>query len=142
MRVKRFFGLGLLVIAVAAALALDHVGRDHEPRSYRLDFVRSTQLAEPAERRIEQIAAVMARQPAYRAIITGHTGTRGDPDANQKLGRQRAERVAQSLEDEGIEAERLEMHSAGASEPLPQRDDESDRRYQARLSRVQIDLRP
>jgi len=139
---KRFFGLGLLVIAVAAALALDYVGRDHEPRSYRLDFVRSTQLSEQAERRIEQIAAVMARQPGYRAIITGHTGTRGDADANQELGRQRAEAVADSLTAAGVEAERLETHSAGASEPLPQRDDESDRRYQARLSRVEVDLQP
>ncbi len=142
MKAYRYFGIALVLLAVVAAIGLDWVGRDHQPRDYTVDFVRGTDFSEVGSRRLEQIVAAMARQPAYRAVIVGHTGTRGDPDANMALGRERAQAVAAALADAGIAADRLETHSAGAEQPLPRREGEGERGYQARLSRAEVRLIP
>lgn len=142
MKPKRYVGLALLVVAVAVAVGLDRLGRDHQPRAYTVDFDRGTQLSDAGERRVEQIVAAMARQPAYDAVVVGHTGTRGDPEANQQLGGERADRVAAALRDAGIASDRVDTHSAGGSEPLERREDEGDRGYQSRLSRAEVRLIP
>ncbi|WP_435101225.1 OmpA family protein [Arhodomonas sp. AD133] len=142
MNPKRYFGLALVLIAVVAALGLDYAGRDHYPRRYTVDFASGTSLSETGERQVDQIAAIMARQPAYDAVVIGHTGTRGDPEANQALGLDRAEAVAQTLRDAGIATDRLETHSMGGAEPLEQRGGEGERGYQRRLSRAEVRLNP
>lgn len=142
MKPKRYFGLALVLVAVVAAIGLDRIGRDHRPRTYTVDFARGTELSEAGERRLEQIAAAMARQPAYAAVVVGHTGTRGSAAANQALGRERAERVAAALRDAGIAAGRISAHSAGGSEPLERREDEGERGYQGRLGRAEVRLVP
>jgi outer membrane protein OmpA-like peptidoglycan-associated protein len=142
MKAHRYFGIALVVLAVIVAVGLDWVGRDHQPRDYTVGFARGTELSAAGERRIQQIAAAMARQPAYRAVIVGHTGTRGDPDANLTLGRERADAVAAALRDADIDTGRLETRSAGAEAPLPRREDESERGYQSRLSRAEVRLIP
>lgn len=142
MHPRRYFGVALIVLAVAAAAGLDAVGRDHQPRSYRVDFIRGTEPATGMDRRIEHIAAAMARQPGYQAVLVGHTGTRGDAGANQQLGLDRARAVARALREAGVAADRLEAHSVGGSEPLSRRDGEGERGYQSRLSRVEVRLNP
>lgn len=142
MGIKRFFGLALLLVAVLAALGLDQLGRDHYPRDYTVDFTSGTNLSPAGARRIEQIAAAMDREPAYTAVIVGHTGTRGDPDANQALGLSRAEAVAAALRDAGIAADRLQARSVGGTEPLERREGEGERGYRGRLSRAEVRLRP
>lgn len=142
MKPQRYFGVGLLVIAVAAAVGLDHLGRDHDERRYRVDFGRGTTLTAAGERNIDRIAAAMARQDAYRAIVVGHTSTRGNARANQELGLDRAEAVAGALADAGVDADRVETHSVGGDEPLERRDGEGDRGYRDRLRRAEVVLRP
>lgn len=142
MNAKRFFGLVLVLVAVLTALGLDAIGRDHQPRSYTLDFTGGTNLSGEAERTVERIAAAMQRQPAYSAVIVGHTGTRGDPGANQALGRDRAKAVARELAGAGVDGARLEAFSAGADQPLERREDEGNRGYQSRLSRAEVRLNP
>lgn len=142
MKPQRYFGIGLLVIAVAAAVGLDTLGRDHDERRYRVDFGRGTTLTPAGERTIERIAAAMARQDAYRAIVVGHTGTRGNAEANQELGLNRAEAVATALSDAGVAAERVETHSVGGEEPLERREGEGDRGYRDRLRRAEVVLQP
>ncbi len=142
MNPKRLFGLALVLVAVVAAIGLDYAGRDHYPRSFTVDFASGTGLSEAGERRVAQIAAIMARQPAYEAVIVGHTGTRGDPGANQALGLDRAEAVAQTLRDAGVATRRVNTHSMGGAEPLEQREGEGERGYQRRLSRAEVRLIP
>jgi Outer membrane protein and related peptidoglycan-associated (lipo)proteins len=142
MQAKRVFGVALVAIAIAAALALDAMGRDQQPRSYVVDFQRGTQLSAAGERRIERIAAAMQRQPAYSAVVVGHTGTRGAPEANRSLGRDRARTVAQALGARGVSPDRVEIFSAGGEEPLDRREDEGERGYQTRLSRAEVRLNP
>lgn len=139
---KRFFGLALVLVAVIAALVLDRVGRDHQVRDYTIDFVRGTELSREGERQVERIAAAMARQPAYTAVVTGHTGTRGSPAANRALGSERASTVAGQLTRAGIARDRIETFSAGGEEPLPRGDDDGERGFQSRLSRVEVRLNP
>lgn len=139
---KRYFGLALVLVAVLAAVGFDRLGRDHQPRSYTVNFERGTQISAAGKRRVERIAAAMARQPDYSATVVGHTGTRGDPEANQRLGRDRARAVAQALESQGIAGGRIETFSAGGDEPLERGEAEGDRGYQARLSRASVRLNP
>ena len=142
MAAKRLFGIALVLVAVLAALGLDWVGRDHQPRTYRIDFVRGTEIAASGERRLERVAAAMARQPAYDAVIVGHTGTRGSAAANRALGQERAQAVARILRDAGIADARIQTFSAGGEEPLERGADEGERGYQARLSRAEVRLNP
>ncbi|WP_440995153.1 OmpA family protein [Arhodomonas sp. SL1] len=142
MEPRRYFGLALIVLAVVAAVGLDYIGRDHQPRTYAVDFVRGTTLSEAGGRQVERIAATMARQPRYRAVVVGHTGTRGDPAANQALSRERAAAVAERLREAGIAGERIATHGVGGSEPLERRPDEGERGYQARLARAEVRLTP
>ncbi len=140
MQAKRLFGIALVLLAIAAALALDYVGRDHQPRSYVVGFERGTQLTAAGEREVEHIAAAMQREPAYSAVIVGHTGTRGSPEANQALGRDRARMIARELADLGVDRARIEAFSAGGEQPLERREGEGERGYQARLSRAEVRL--
>lgn len=142
MNPKRWFGLALLLVVVLLAFAFDRVGGDHYPRSYRIDFSRGTELSAAGERGVERIAAAMARQPAYSAVVVGHTGTRGNATANRALGRERAETVRRALAAAGVDVDRIETFSAGGEEPLERREGEGERGYQARLSRAEVRLNP
>lgn len=142
MNPKRWFGVALLLVVVLVALALDRVGDDHDPRGYRVDFTRGTELSGAGERSVERIAAAMARQPAYSAVVVGHTGTRGNAPANRALGRERAETVRRALTAAGVDGDRVETFSAGGEEPLERREGEGERGYQARLSRAEVRLNP
>ena len=137
---KRYIGLILLAVAIAAALTLDWIGRDQSPRTYTVGFERGTALTVAGERTVDRIAATMDRQPAYRAVLIGHTGTRGEAEANHALGERRARAVRDALQASGIAAERITTHSVGGSEPLERRANDTDRAYRDRLRRTEARL--
>ncbi|MBD3895512.1 OmpA family protein [Halomonas sp. ML-15] len=140
MDAKRISGLVLVLLAILLAAALSFVGRDQQSRSFTVDFQQGRTLAEDSDTDIARIATLMSRQPRYEALIVGHSGTRGDASANLELSRARAEIVSRRLIDEGIDSDRLLIHAVGRGEPLEQRDGESERRYQQRLARVEVEL--
>ncbi|RZU98138.1 OmpA family protein [Spiribacter vilamensis] len=137
---KRYVGLTLLAVAIAAALTLDWIGRDHAPRTYTVGFERGTSLTAAGERTVERVAATMDRQSGYRASLVGHTGTRGEAEANYALGERRARTVRDALQASGIEPERITTHSVGGKEPLERQADETDRAYRDRLRRTEVRL--
>lgn len=57
--------------------------------------------------------------------ITGHTDGKGAQDYNLALGQKRATQVSSYLISKGISPDRIEIHSAGASEPVAPNTDEN-----------------
>jgi len=77
--------------------------------------------------------------PNFRILIKGHTGLRGDPEANIKLSKGRAKTVKKELQyTYNVDPNRIRILGIGAKEPMPRLDDESDRSYNNRLKRVEI----
>lgn len=79
--------------------------------------------------------------PNFRVVIKGHTGTRGDPNENKILSRDRAESVKKYLEiTYNVDPNRLKAAGYGGEQPLPIQPGESRRSYEYRLPRVELVL--
>lgn len=139
---KRLSGLGLLILVAVLTMVLQGVGEAQRPQSYQLPFERGTTLSTEAQSTLGQaIQDALVRRDA-RVVVSGHTGTRGDTEANLALSEQRAEDVVRRLVDAGIDPERIDSVGLGGAQPLEQQPDESDRAYQRRLSRADITVAP
>lgn len=142
MRRAQFFGLGLLVVTVVASIAIDQLGRSQQPLGLLVPFERGATLSDEAVGTVDHAAGLMTRNPAFRAVVEGHTGTLGDAEANRRLSRQRAEVVERALVEAGIAPDRVRLLAIGAAAPLPRADEETEAAYQRRLGRVVIILVP
>lgn len=90
---------------------------------------------------IDVAAERLKNYPNFRILVKGHTGLRGDPQANLKLSKERAGAVANYLiSNYGIDPNRILSIGYGSSRPLPQAPGESDRAYGYRLPRVELAL--
>lgn len=67
---------------------------------------------------IMQLARVANECPSTRIVISGHTDSVGDPEANQILSKARAQAVVNLLVDQKVTAERLTAQGFGASQPI------------------------
>ena len=77
--------------------------------------------------------------PNFRIVVKGHTGLRGDPQANQRLSQDRAESVTRYLTTtHAIHPHRMRPEGWGSTAPLARLAGESNRAYQARLPRVEL----
>lgn len=91
-----------------------------------------------AKARLDEIALRMQQNPRLRAILTGHTDSRGSDEVNQRAGLRRANLVKDYLVNErNIDASRIETRSAGESTPIADNDTEEGRK---RNRRVEIEL--
>ncbi len=101
----------------------------------------SSALADEGRAELDQAAENLRHYPNFRIVISGHSGLRGDPQANQTLSRTRAESVGEYLIGSyGLDPERVRIVGYGSSRPLARRAGESDRAYNYRLPRVEIAL--
>lgn len=88
---------------------------------------------------IDRIAGFLKRTHAGgRVEVVGHTDPVGSDPFNLDLGRRRAEFVYRELIRRGVAAGSLIVRSEGESQPLPQREGESEEEYHARLRRVEL----
>jgi outer membrane protein OmpA-like peptidoglycan-associated protein len=138
---KNWTGLAILLAVAAIAFALDHIGREQQPRHYTIHFSSGLNMESGAGSTIDLVAARMRENPGYEALVKGHTGTRGDPAVNHDLSGDRAELIEEELTQKGIEADRIETFALGGTAPLKQLPDEGDRSYTRRLRRVEITLK-
>ena len=67
---------------------------------------------------LEELASVMASDPALRLTLTGHTDSTGTPGGNRTLSLRRAEAVQGWLVGRGISATRLASDGHGQDEPI------------------------
>ena len=71
-------------------------------------------------------------------ILIGHTDSLGTDAYNDRLGFERATFVANELEKRGIPKAIIRVKSAGRTEPVSRRPDESDEIFRLRSRRVEF----
>jgi len=99
------------------------------------------ELSDEGREQMKQAVEHLKHYPNFRVLVKGHTGTRGDADANLRLSEHRAKAVASFLHKQyGIDTDRIRPQGFGAKQPLPKRTGESERAYQYRLPRVELFL--
>jgi outer membrane protein OmpA-like peptidoglycan-associated protein len=101
----------------------------------------SSELTYEGKQEMDRAVSNLRHYPNFRLEISGHTGQRGDSEANRILSRSRAESVARYLRvTYGLDANRVRAIGRGGDEPLERRPGESDRAYGYRLPRVELTL--
>jgi outer membrane protein OmpA-like peptidoglycan-associated protein/ABC-type nitrate/sulfonate/bicarbonate transport system substrate-binding protein len=107
-----------------------------------IGFQRGTaQLADDGRLVLDKAARRLKHYPNFRVLVKGHSGLRGDPQANRRLSQERAQAVLRYLvATYGIDENRIRAFGYGASQPLPREPGESDRAYRYRLPRVELSL--
>ena len=120
-------------------------GRLREVGSLRVEpiaFQSSTSsLSHDGKLELDRAVERLRHYPNFRLLVRGHTGVRGDLEANRQLSQERAEAVARYLMvTYGIDPNRIATIGYGGSRPLPQRPGESDRAWGYRLPRVELAL--
>lgn len=109
------------------------------PMSFLLYFLRGTdQLTEESRGELSRMLGELRRRSAPDILVVGHTDTLGNADTNDKLSRQRAERVKADLVGQGVSAGHVQASGRGEREPLVPTADGVD---EPRNRRVEISVR-
>lgn len=83
---------------------------------------------------LDQIAALLKKDPSLKLTVTGHTDNQGSDAYNLDLSKRRADAVAASLTaDYGITADRLKTQGKGASQPVADNATEAGRAKNRRV---------
>lgn len=101
----------------------------------------TSELTSEGRQQIDQLMQNLQHYPNFRVEIRGHTGTRGDGEANKQLSLARATEVFQYLVNHHQQdKDRLRPLGLGGEQPLQRKANESSRSYNYRLPRVEIVL--
>ena len=137
---RAFVAAGLSALVAGGGVLLAGVGAITAPRTETFRFSRGTTFASGEGERLRgHLAGALADDRVHMTIL-GHSGDRGDAAANRALSEARAEAAATVAREMGLPAARITASGVGGSDPVPRRDGESDRAYQARLARVEVSL--
>lgn len=137
-RLKQYIGIAILVVVVGVVGFQTYTEQTGSDVRWQVPFSRGDEMGTGADAMIAAAAAEALDRGDAVIIVTGHTGTRGDPEANQSLSLDRAEAVRDALVAEAVPPDRIIVIGAGADAPLPPETDETDRAYQLRLGRAEI----
>lgn len=97
-----------------------------------------TTLTPAAEKILDDVANILARNVDVKAEVGGHTDTQGDAAKNQQLSQQRAQAVVKYLNDKGIPSANLKAVGYGSQQPLEPNDTTEELR--AKNRRVEFKL--
>jgi len=86
-----------------------------------------------------RVAGTLSEYNQTIVEVVGHTDDRGSDEVNNRISRQRAEAVANYLEQQGVQRERLEILGAGKRFPIADNSTDAGR---AQNRRVEIRLVP
>ncbi|WP_283177850.1 OmpA family protein [Gemmobacter sp. 24YEA27] len=124
------------MVVVEASEIQETMARDGKIAIYGIlfDFDQASILPE-SKAQIDQLAAMLAAEPALSVLIVGHTDGQGAFDYNLSLSQRRAQSVVDALAALGIASERMTPAGAGMVAPVAtNRTDEG----RARNRRVEI----
>jgi flagellar motor protein MotB len=83
---------------------------------------------------LDRIALFMVDHPTFRLSIKGHTDSKGDPDFNETLSKDRAEAIRHYIELKGkLKPNRIESMGYGSTQPLKEEVTEEDARINRRV---------
>ncbi|MCB2407487.1 OmpA family protein [Hymenobacter lucidus] len=83
---------------------------------------------------LDRIALFMVDHPTFRLSIKGHTDSKGDPDFNETLSKDRAEAIRHYIETKGkLKPNRIESMGYGSTQPLKEEVTEEDARINRRV---------
>ncbi|WP_245318684.1 OmpA family protein [Hymenobacter elongatus] len=83
---------------------------------------------------LDRIALFMVDHPTFRLSIKGHTDSKGDPDFNETLSKDRAEAIRRYIEAKGkLKPNRIESMGYGSTQPLKEEITEEDARTNRRV---------
>jgi outer membrane protein OmpA-like peptidoglycan-associated protein len=85
-----------------------------------------------SDTQMKALVAQLKRADA-RIVLTGHTCDRGDPDYNVHLGYERARAVRELLVENGLPKWRIQVESAGDTQPLSSNETATGRRKNRRV---------
>lgn len=109
------------------------------PASYLLYFQSGgSELTEESRALLARILDDAKGRAAVDVSVIGHTDTVGSAEANEALGLQRAQGVADLLKSQGLQAQALRVESHGERNPLVSTPDETD---EPRNRRVEVSVR-
>ena len=87
------------------------------------------------DKKVEIISGILKRIPDRTFLITGHTADIGSQESQIELSTRRAEKIAEILKNDGIDADRIIFIGRGGSEPVA---DNSTEEGRAKNRRVEI----
>lgn len=76
------------------------------------------ELQSGAQRRVEQLAAVLKEYPERRVLIEGFTDSVGSETQNLALSQRRAESLQRALQEAGVEPGRIQIRAWGEAHPV------------------------
>lgn len=102
----------------------------------------SATLTADGQRQVRKLASAFASKPGEAdttaILVVGHTDATGSAATNQKLSEQRARAVASILAEQGISADRMYFQGAGASRPVADNTDATERAKNRRVEIVEV----
>ncbi len=101
----------------------------------------SADLTEQGQATVKEIVQDLRHYPKFRIDIRGHSGIRGEPEANLALSQERAQSVLSYIRklEQNLD-NRVRAKGYGSTRPLERLPGESSRAYNYRLPRVEIVL--
>jgi len=96
------------------------------------DF-NSAALKPAFQRTLDKVANILQRYPRSSIRIIGHTDNVGSAAYNKRLSEERANAVAWSLEDSGLNPQRVSVEGRGESQPRVSNDSEAGRQLNRRV---------
>lgn len=106
-------GLACLFVVLSAAGVV--FPSSSGPTKWTAYFEVGVRTASATPATIAAVADAAIDDPTTVVIVTGHTGTQGDPEANLDLSRERATVIAEALQAAGVPADRIVQRGAGGA---------------------------
>ncbi|HEY1202015.1 MAG TPA: OmpA family protein [Niastella sp.] len=93
-----------------------------------------TTIPEAAYPHLDSMVSILNKYPATHLEIVGHTCNIGSENENIKVGEERAKAVAAYLQNKGVAAERMQLRSAGLSDPIVPNSSANNRQANRRVT--------
>lgn len=101
----------------ATPVALEDLQAPAEPVELTLAFPDGSNISAMAERRLAGLMQEAAIEEDWPVILSGHTDSGGNDQANLRASRARAEAVAAWLVERGVDDDRIEVIAFGEQNP-------------------------
>ena len=103
----------------------------------RIEFLSSSVEIVPASRNVISVLAALAHACPGQIVIAGHSDNLGPEDANLQISLARAESVANTFAEFGLDPNRLSVRGFGSAQPIA---DNNTRAGRARNRRIEMFL--